>query len=311
MLANRLRKRQKQLRKWAKRQGIEAYRLYEKDIPEFPVIVDWYAGEAVVWVLKRKKDESEDAEKEFIRLVQHEVQEGLELSDQNIFLKSRWRQKGKRQYQREMKHSEIRTIVEQGLKFEVNLSDYLDTGLFLDHRNARAAVRSEVEGKDLLNLFAYTGSFSVYAIDGGARSTTTVDMSHTYCQWAKRNFEINQFSASQNHQVIEMDCLKFLKLDIAKRRLYDLIICDPPTFSNSKRMNQDSFVVDRDYPELITDCISLLKSGGKLLFSNNSRHFKFDESQIPSVDSIEEVSGKTVPDDFRNKKIHRSWWIKK
>lgn len=308
MLTNRLQKRMHHLRKWAKRQDISCYRLYERDIPEFPLIVDWYDGEVVVWLYERGRDD-EEATAVWHQDALNQIQHALNLTPNQIFVKFRTRQQGlQQQYQRFARQGHIRLVTEQGLTFEVNLSDYLDTGLFLDHRQTRAMVRDEAANKRVLNLFAYTGSFSCYAIAGAAIATTTIDLSKNYCRWAVRNLNHNGIRQSDQHRVLAQDCWHFLATD---KRSYDLIICDPPTFSNSKRMRRGSFSVDRDHPELIQACLNRLARGGTLIFSTNSRSFKLDKPTLPHSLTITEITQQTIPEDFRNDKIHRCWRIQK
>ncbi|MCP5097648.1 MAG: methyltransferase [Chloroflexi bacterium] len=312
VLANRLRKRQRHLRKWAKRHNITCYRLYERDIPEYPLIVDWYDGEVVVWLYGRSKDETAVEMNTWRETALRDIQDGLDVTAKQLYIKERVRQRGlSEQYERTAKRSEIRIANEKGLRFELNLSDYLDTGLFLDHRNTRDMVRQRAKGKRVLNLFAYTGSFSCYAAAGGATKTTTVDISRTYCDWAARNLELNGFGVGAAHQVLAQDCLRFLKEAARQRHRYDIIVCDPPTFSNSKRMAAGSFAVDRDHPQLIRDCVKLLSPGGELFFSNNSRKFKLQTGKLPTSISVKEITDQTVPEDFRNKRIHRCWLMVK
>ncbi|WP_420642740.1 class I SAM-dependent methyltransferase [Candidatus Leptofilum sp.] len=305
MLTNRLQKRMRHLRKWAKRHDISCYRLYERDIPEFPLIVDWYDGEAVVWLYMRPNDDDEAWHDDAL----NQVQEALNLSPRQIFVKTRSRQRGlQQQYERFGEKGHVRLVQEHGLKFEVNLSDYLDTGLFLDHRQTRAMVRDEATSQRVLNLFAYTGSFTVYAAAGGAKTTTTVDLSKNYCAWAERNLQHNGFRAGKQNRVIAQDCWEFLVDD---QRSYDLIVCDPPTFSNSKRMARSSFAVERDHPELIRACLARLASGGTLIFSTNSRGFKLTKTALPHGFAAQELTPQTIPEDFRNDKVHRCWRIAK
>ncbi len=311
MLANRLKKRQKHLRKWARRRDITCYRLYERDIPDYPAIIDWYDGEAVLWLLQRKKDETPEQAEAWRKETFRQVAEGLELEGKQIFVKIRQRQRGESQYEKMAGAGQVRVVKEQGLSFEVNLSDYLDTGLFLDHRNTRAIVGENAGDKSMLNLFAYTGSFTCYACRGGAAKTTTVDMSRTYCDWTARNLELNGFQAGGRNEIVHADCLEFLAEQCKAGRQYDIIVCDPPTFSNSKRMKVDSFSVDRDYLELIANCLTLLTPGGELFFSSNSRGLRFEADAVPGGVAVREISGKTVPEDFRNRKIHRCWIIRK
>lgn len=305
MLANRLQKRFRHLRKWASRNDISCYRLYERDIPEYPLIVDWYDDEAVVWLYERNAEDDEAWHQDALE----QVQAALELAPRQIFVKTRAVQRGlQQQYGRFGQERHVRLVQEHGLTFEVNLSDYLDTGLFLDHRPTRAMVRDEAGGKRVLNLFAYTGSFTVYAIAGKAKATTTVDLSKNYCAWAVRNLQHNGTRESDQHRVIADDCFHFLATD---KRSYDLIVCDPPTFSNSKRMARGSFSVDRDHPELIRACLDRLARGGTLIFSTNSRGFQMDNAALPGGFTAQDITQQTIPEDFRNDKIHRCWRIEK
>ena len=312
VLANRLRKRHRHLRKWARRSGVTCYRLYERDIPDAPCIVDWYDGEAVVWLSLRKRDETPEQDAAWREYVVEEVCSGLDLPIDKVFVKARERQKGLNQYERLAQHGHVRVVEENGLRFEVNLSDYVDTGLFLDHRGTRALVREAAAGKDVLNLFAYTGSFTVYAADGNARSTTTVDMSRTYCDWAARNLKLNGFSSSEaegaSHRIHQGDCLAFLAADSVGSTAWDVIVCDPPTFSNSKRMTSGSFSVDRDHPWLLRHCARLLRPGGVLFFSTNSRRFKLEPSALPPFIATE-ITERIVPEDFRNRRSTRCWRV--
>jgi 23S rRNA (cytosine1962-C5)-methyltransferase len=307
MLANRLQRMHRHWRKWARRSGISCYRLYEKDIPDQPLIVDWYDGRALVYAMHRKKDETPEAREAWLEEVEAEVKEGLGVTDELLFFKERKRQKGLAQYERLADERQEFVVQEQGLKFIVNLSDYLDTGLFLDHRNTREMVRTEAEGTRFLNLFAYTGSFTVYAAAGSADYTTTVDISNTYLDWARRNFELNELDPSR-HRLIRADVLKWLPDAVAHQQCFDLIVCDPPTFSNSKKMD-GFFDVDAQHPDVINQCLKLLSPEGVLYFSTNSRGFKLREEALAPCELIE-ISHITVPEDFRNKRIHRCWRIK-
>ncbi|MCA9962331.1 MAG: class I SAM-dependent methyltransferase [Anaerolineales bacterium] len=308
MLANRLRKRQRHLRKWAGRNDVTCYRLYERDIPEYPLILDWYDGEAVGWLYERKRDETPAEEDAFRDEVLAEICAGLDLTPPQIFLKERARQRGNEQYGRFAHQSAIRLVSEQGLRFEVNLSDYLDTGLFLDHRSTRDLVRQQAAGKRVLNLFAYTGSFTCYARHGGAAVTTTVDISKTYSDWTARNLAHNGFTPDRHHQIITQDCFQFLHDAAHRRAQYDLIICDPPTFSNSKRMQRGSFDVTRDHAELIRHCARLLAPGGSLYFSTNARRFKLDTAVLPHL-ATQDITAQTIPEDFRSAYSHQCWII--
>ena len=320
MLANRLRRTYRHLRKWARRSGVTCFRLYEKDIPDQPLIVDWYDGRALVYAMHRKKDETPDARGAWLAEVENEVKEGLGVSDETLFFKERKRQTGLSQYERLSNEGQEFIVEEQGNRFWVNLSDYHDTGLFLDHRNTRKMVEAEASGRRFLNLFCYTGAFSVYAARGGAASTLSVDMSNTYLAWARRNFELNGLSPETN--VTERaDVTRWLAEVTARTpergrparigndqgSRFDLIVCDPPTFSNSKKM-LGSFDVQAQHPDIINGCLSLLSPEGILYFSTNSRGFKLDEEKLLPCE-LEEISSRTVPEDYRNKRVHRCWRI--
>lgn len=216
------------------------------------------------------------------------------------------RRKKLMQYEKVGEAKEFFTVQEYGVKFKVNLQDYLDTGLFLDHRETRRLVAAESKNKRVLNLFAYTCAFSVHAAVEGAVFTKSVDLSNTYTDWGIENFRLNGISL-KNHEVIRADCLKFLDQEIRKGLYYDVIIVDPPTISRSKKMNQ-MFDIQIDYVNLLTKSLMLLAKGGVLFFSTNSRKFNFDESHFPMMD-IQNISKKTVPIDFHDPKIHRCWKI--
>jgi 23S rRNA (cytosine1962-C5)-methyltransferase len=309
MLLNRLRKRRAHLRKWARRRGITCYRVYEKDMPDQPMVLDWYDGHAVVWLYDRRRDDSDAAADAWRESVLSAVREAFEIGGEAVFVKERGRQRGLSQYERIDDLGFVRSVQEGGLAFEVNLSDYLDTGLFLDHRVTRGLVREMSDGKDVLNLFAYTGSFSCYAAAGGARSTVTVDMSNTYCEWAERNLALNGFTDRMRHTVVRADCLRFLAEARTRGPSFDVIVLDPPTFSNSKRM-RETFSVSSHAASLIADCDRLLRPGGTLWFSTNDRGFELPATGLPPLE-IEETSHRTVPEDFRNRRIHRSWRMHK
>ncbi|MBL9119103.1 MAG: class I SAM-dependent methyltransferase [Phycisphaerae bacterium] len=313
MLANRLANRFRHVSKWARRQGITCFRLYERDIPDFPMIVDWYDGDAVAWFYHRTKDDTLEREVAYRKLAEQEILTGLEISRERLFIKYRARQRdgsgGRDQYERFDSRGAVRVVEEFGLKFEVNLSDYLDTGLFLDHRFTRKMVRERSTGKRMLNLFSYTGAFTVHARAGGAIATTTVDMSKTYLAWAERNLALNGFSLGPDHHLVHTDCLEHLARGPEVGESYDIIVCDPPTFSNSKRMRADSFAIDRDWPALLTWLERWLAPGGVLFFSTNSRGLEFLPDQVPASLHSREITSQTVPEDFRNERIHRCWRI--
>ncbi|HEY9147567.1 MAG TPA: class I SAM-dependent methyltransferase, partial [Gammaproteobacteria bacterium] len=234
----------------------------------------------------------------------------LQLPREQIHFKVRRRQKGSAQYEKQADTRHFHEVREGRCRLLVNFSDYLDTGLFLDHRITRQLLEDEARDKRFLNLFAYTGAATVHAAVGGARSTTTVDMSNTYLEWARRNMALNGFRGQQ-HRYIQADCTRWLEQEAQRRgsSRYDLIFLDPPTFSSSKRM-EESFDVQRDHVSLIRNALSLLERGGTLYFSNNFRRFKLDSEALSGL-LIEEISAKTLPRDFaRNPNIHRCWRIR-
>ncbi|UJD75061.1 23S rRNA (guanine(2445)-N(2))/(guanine(2069)-N(7))-methyltransferase [Photorhabdus luminescens] len=305
--ANRLRKNEKKLTHWVKQQGIDCYRLYDADLPEYNVAVDRYADKVVIQEYAPPK--SIDTNKARQRLFDaiSATMQVLGLSSNQLVLKTRQRQKGKNQYERMAEKREFFLVNEYDAKFWVNLTDYLDTGLFLDHRIARKMLGEMSEGKDFLNLFAYTGSATVHAGLGGARSTTTVDMSRTYLEWAERNLQANGLTGRQ-HRLIQADCLAWLA---RASEQFDLIFIDPPTFSNSKRM-EDAFDVQRDHIMLMRQLKRLLRRGGTLMFSNNKRGFKMDFAELERVGLVaEEITSKTQSQDFaRNRQIHNCWLLR-
>ena len=310
-LSNRLLKRHKHLKKWAKRNGITCYRLYERDLPDHPIIVDWYDGDCVAWISPRTIDDTPELRTAYDKNVIETLSATMVESPENLYIKTRKIQKGlTNQYSKLTEQKSIKQIVEHDIIFEVNLSDYLDTGLFLDHRPSRRMIQEESKGKRVLNLFAYTGSFTCYARAGEAISTTSVDLSSSYLDWAKRNMTLNFGAPRKSDRFIKDNCLSFIKQEASQNR-YDIIICDPPTFSNSKSMKENAFSIDEDYPELISDCIKLLAPEGFLLFSTNSRKFKLDPQKLPKNCSVEDVTTESIPEDFRNKNIHKCWVIGK
>lgn len=305
LIKNRMRKNYQHVRKWAKRSMTNCFRIYDRDIKEYPLAIDFYAGRFCVQFFSYDRDRDEPRPE-----VKEEVDQALyslfgALPDQ-IFWRTRVKRSKTQQYEKIDAQEQFFTVLEYGAKFKVNLMDYLDTGLFLDHRETRRMAASLAKGKRLLNLFAYTCSFSVQAALAGASFTKSVDMSNTYCDWGRDNFNLNALS-SKNNVIVREDCLKFLDEEIASRAKYDLIVIDPPTISRSKKMDQ-MFDIQFDYPVLINKALKLLSPGGVLFFSTNSRKFKFDETLFSSC-AIQEISDKTLPLDFHNKKIHRCWKI--
>ncbi len=301
----RLTKRAHHLRRWPTRQGITCYRLYDRDIPEIPLLVDRYEDCLHMAEYARPHDRTRAEHADWLALMRQTAANtlGLELSD--TFLKRRQRQRGESQYERFGEQHRTSIVSEGGLRFEVNLSDYLDTGLFLDHRITRAMVREAAAGQRFLNLFGYTGSFTVYAADGGATSTTTVDLSNTYLEWAQRNLALNQLTGQQ-HRFVRDDAMQFLRAH-PNQPGYDLALVDPPTFSNSKTTD-NFFDIQRDHVELLNRLAELMTPGGVIFFSSNFRRFKLTEEALRGV-TIREISRQTVPPDFRNTRIHRTWKI--
>jgi 23S rRNA (guanine2445-N2)-methyltransferase / 23S rRNA (guanine2069-N7)-methyltransferase len=314
MFANRLSKNLKKWSKWAKKNNINCYRVYDADLPEYAVAVDIYHGEQTwVNVQEYEPPKSIDQHKADQRLagLLAEIPKVIGVPREQIYLKIRRKQKSTDQYEKVGDQGVFHVIEEGGCRLQVNFEDYLDTGLFLDHRPIRALIQSQAQGKRFLNLFAYTGSATVHAAVGGAKSTTTVDMSNTYLNWAKQNLALNP--SQGRHEFIQADCLEWLAIEAeqTQRRQYDLIFLDPPTFSNSKRM-ADVFDVQEDHVKLITHAASLLTADGILYFSTNFRRFKLDSEALTALAlQVENISSASIPDDFeRNPKIHYCWRIK-
>ncbi|MBQ4863399.1 bifunctional 23S rRNA (guanine(2069)-N(7))-methyltransferase RlmK/23S rRNA (guanine(2445)-N(2))-methyltransferase RlmL [Pseudoalteromonas sp. MMG013] len=304
--ANRLKKNKHALKSWVKKEQINAYRVYDADIPEYNVAVDIYNDCAVIFEYAAPKEIEDDVAQKRLQDVITLTAQQLNIEPENIAVKVRKRQKGEAQYTSMDKQNRFEIVEEFGAKFKVNLFDYLDTGLFLDHRLARRYIQENANGKRVLNLFAYTGSVSVHAALGGAKAVTTVDMSKTYLKWAEENFALNELKNTR-FRFEQADCLKWLE---HAQGQYDLIFLDPPTFSNSKRM-KEAFDVQRDHIQLLTWIKNILSPNGTLVFSNNKRGFKIDEVALIGLGlKAENISDKTLSPDFkRNKQIHNSWLI--
>lgn len=300
---SRLAKRVRHLRRWPDK-GITCYRIYERDCPDVPVTIDRYEDHAHIFEYEREHGRTLAQHIEWIDDIARRTARVLAIDESHVFAKSRPRQKGLTQHEKLGDHGATLVAREGGLRFEVNLSDYADTGLFLDHRVTRGMVREMASGKRVLNLFCYTGSFTVYAAAGGAASTTSVDLSNTYLDWAERNMAMNGFM-SQAHRFVRSDVMEFLRAHRAGAQ-YDLAIVDPPTFSNSKSTEQD-WDVQKAHAELLSRVAGLMPPGGVVFFSNNSRRFKLDEASLAPLVEIREISQRTVPEDFRNERIHRCW----
>lgn len=367
IFANRLRKKYRELRRWARKSRVTCYRLYDRDIPEVPLCVDLYellpggidspmeaakflaaqnarisAGDtadesdiksrtyAVIYLYEKSYKSSYD--EAWLSVMAASAAEVLEVPENHVVRKFRGRKNHKSddgdslaQYQKSgasaAQDITIKGMVqEQGQIFHVDLTSYLDTGLFLDHRPLREAVRTRAAKKRVLNLFCYTGSFSVYAAQGGAKSVESVDLSHTYLAWAQENMRANGFTDKKKYSFIRADCVRFLQekaLDAKKGTLkkddfYDLIVLDPPTFSNSKSAS-NVLDIRRDWPQLVKDCLNILAPGGTLYFSSNAEHIKIDEQRIPartiseSAFTCTEITQDTIPRDFSARRPHKVW----
>ena len=307
MFQNRLEKVYRHLSKQAKRQDISCYRVYDHDLPEFPFLIEIYENKLYVSEYKRRHNLSEEDHERWLAGCKAVMGEVLDIPKAEIYLRMRQRKEGRLgQYQKLNEAKSEFVVHESGLKFLVNLTDYLDTGLFLDHRITRQMVRERSEGKRVLNLFCYTGSFSVYATAGKAREVVSVDLSKTYLNWADRNIHLN-FPEYTHHKTVHADVKQYLK-DLPSESI-DLIVIDPPTISNSKRM-LDILDIQRDHVELINDCMRILGKGGALYFSTNYTKFQLD---IPSIvaSEIKDITKATTPFDFTGKLKRQCFLIKK
>ncbi|MEM6397636.1 MAG: class I SAM-dependent methyltransferase [Bacteroidota bacterium] len=308
---NRLRKNARHFGRWARRQGLEAYRLYDLDLDEFPCAIDCYDSKFYVALFEGKGPKSwRNKSKEEQQNIILQALMGAHASTptqsspnkDSVHFKTRMRQRGEQQYSRLSQVEDFFTIRENDLQFYVNLTDYLDTGLFLDHRQSRAMIRDMAKGQSVLNLFAYTCSFSVYASAGGASTTLSLDLSGKYLDWGVHNMQLNKL-ASEQHRFEKVDVLNWLAGPVDEK--FDLIVLDPPTFSNSKSM-KETLDVQRDHVRLIDQCMDRLNSGGQLFFSTNHRGFSLSEAEL-SAYRIKEITQQTLPPDFRKGKIHQSW----
>ena len=360
LFLNRLKRKYKELRKQMRKNRISCYRLYDRDIPEVPVSLDLYeflpdgvdsvleaarfmaaqnerlsandpAVEkeikertwAVLYLYERPYEKSEEEEALWLEAMAKAAAGVIGIDINHIIKKSRGHKSHKddEQYQKNDSQIAIEGLVqEQGQLFRLDLTSYLDTGLFFDHRPLRAKVRDTCSKKRVLNLFCYTGSFSVYAAQGNVSYVESVDLSNTYLSWAKDNMTLNGFNDKKKYIFTRADCQVFLQEKavaakggkLAPDELYDLIILDPPTFSNSKATS-DVLDINHDWPQLVKDCLNILAPGGKLYFSTNSERIKFDISKIPpktaagSEFTCKEITEQTIPVDFAGKKPHKVW----
>ncbi|MBL9005021.1 MAG: class I SAM-dependent methyltransferase [Myxococcales bacterium] len=310
LFRNRLRKNLRRLRPWAQRTGIQAYRLYDSDIPEVRLIVERYGEKLVVWEYARRADHDESRDENertseheaFLSAVVTALSEECGQPVETVVVKRRERQRGRAQYQKVASTQREQIVEEGGHRFLVNLDDYLDTGLFLDHRATRALVQKLSSGRRVLNLFGYTGSFTVYAAAGGARGSLTIDLSNTYLDWAERNLRLNSIDRLR-HRLLRADVLAWLREPQPQGAEdgFDLIVLDPPTFSNSKRM-RDTLDIARDHPWLLSQTLRWLRPGGQLLFSCNHRRFALRPHELPEAQSlhIADLTQQTLPPDFHD-----------
>jgi 23S rRNA (guanine2445-N2)-methyltransferase / 23S rRNA (guanine2069-N7)-methyltransferase len=324
MFANRLKKNLRHLGKWARREGVTCFRVYDADLPEYAVAVDLYQGTGpdeglrLAHVAEYAPPATIDPELAEARLAEaiEVVADVLDVASADVAVKVRRRQRGTSQYERQAERGEFVQVAEGGLRFVVNLHDYLDTGLFLDHRPVRAMVRELAEGRRFLNLFAYTGAASVYAAAGGATAVHTVDLSAAYLDWARQNLALNGFEEGPGVRLFRTDAFRWLAEE--RRRVesgfadpYGLVFCDPPTFSASKKMGERTLDVQRDHVELIGDAAALLAADGVLVFSTNLRSFKLDEAALADL-AVEDITAATIPPDFaRNPRIHRCFVMRR
>lgn len=295
MIKNRIEKNYKKLKAWAERAQIQAYRLYDRDIPEYPFIVDRYADKFLIY----DKSDLRDKDKNHLPHVIDALKNLFSCSEEAILIKKRERQEGTKQYEKLDSQKNRLIVRESQAQLYVNLTDYLDTGLFLDHRPMRQKIHKMAAGKKLLNLFCYTGSVSVFAALAGAR-TTSVDMSQTYLKWAQDNFELNQIDFG-DHSFINANVLEWLQENRFSKK-FDMIFLDPPTFSNSKKM-ESTFDVERDQNFLVNACMQMLTPGGVLFFSNNKRSFKLSP-EILNTYAVRDLTKESIPQDFHDSKIH-------
>jgi 23S rRNA (cytosine1962-C5)-methyltransferase len=298
MFQNRLLKVYKHKSKMAKRQNVSCYRIYDHDLPEFPFCIELYEDKIYLAEYLRRHAMTEEEHDEWLQHCEEIISNILSVPVEKIYSRLRKKKAGRLgQYQKLDEEKEFFTVEENGLKFLVNLTDYLDTGLFLDHRVTRQMVRAESKDKRVLNLFCYTGSFSVYAAAGSAAVVTSVDLSKTYLQWAEHNFVINRFKDKSKYHFVHADVKQYLQT--LKPNNFDLVIIDPPTFSNSKRM-KDFLDIQRDHAELLNNVLFATAEGGTLYFSTNYTKFVLDADKL-RASSIKDITRQTTPFDFEGK----------
>lgn len=308
MFFNRLSKMWKHFSKLAKRQEIACFRFYDHDLPEFPFAIEWLNGIVHAAEYKRKHGMEDEEHDIWLNECKNTIATVVETSPDKIYMKVRQRKAGRQGQYEKFNEQKVETIVpEAGLSFILNVTDYLDTGLFLDHRITRGMVKEQAKDKNVLNLFCYTGSFSVYAASGGAASVTSVDLSKTYINWAKRNMQYNKLFSPEKHEFINADVMEWL--DYMPADTYDIIVCDPPTFSNSKKM-EDTFDVQRDHVKLLKKLLKGCTETGCIYFSNNYRNFQIDRDAIPAT-IVKDITNVTTPFDFAGKLHRKCFYIEK
>ena len=319
MLANRVRKNVRHLGKWARREGVTCWRVYDRDIPELPLTIDRYEDALVVADLRRFAGDEPDPDADddgakpratddpgWLDAMVEAARGAVGVAE--VHRKRRVRQAGRRegqQYERVGEAGAWREVGEGGRRFWVNLSDYLDTGLFLDHRITRARFAAEAGGKRVLNLFAYTGAFTVYAATAGAISSTSVDLSKTYTEWAARNWRANAIDDAA-HARVHADVRRFLADARTSGTRWDLAIVDPPTFSSSARMDY-TWDIQRDHAALLADVAHVMSPSGVIWFSTNRRRFSLDPAAAPPGATVVDLTAATIPPDFRDPKIHHAY----
>lgn len=307
MFRNRLEKVWRHNSKLARRQGVSCFRVYDHDLPEFPLCIELYGDKIYLAEYRRNHGLDDAAYEEWLQTTLLVITEIMELPADHIYLRQRQRKAGRQgQYARIGEQEEFITVEEGGLKFRVNLTDYLDSGLFLDHRITRGMVRNEAMDKTVLNLFCYTGSFSVYAAAGGARKVVSVDLSRTYLKWAEENMRLNGWDKGQ-HEFVAADVKQYLYS--LPPNEFDLVVMDPPTFSNSKRM-KDFLEIQRDHVPLLNLTLQSVKPGGRIYFSTNYRRFVIEPEKI-QASSIKDITRATTPFDFQGKLFRYCYLIVK
>lgn len=305
MLANRVKKRYKHLRKRFATQNIDIFRLYDWNIPEIRAVVDWYAGHLVIGEYTRKQSTPE-----WLPMMGEAIGKALGVPEKNVHLKERrvGNQEGKRYERIDYTNKKI-VMSERDLEFYINPYDYVDTGLFSDHRNTRQMVREAAQGRDFLNLYCYTGSFTCYAAKGGARRTVSVDRSETAIVWARENLDLNGISEEQN-TLIQSHTFDFLKNAKRQNQTFDLAVVDPPSFSTRRVDKEHDFDILRDHPELLKAVVALMRDGSTIFFSTNHQDFELHPDKLKITD-IKEITSDTIPEDYvsKRKTIHRCWRI--